>query len=130
MQDIDPFDGFKNCIKLNFGEHSNDRLRYLRTIGSTSDTKIVVTEAGIIPGLMASQPEDMPERNRWKRYQFITIDEIRNDLKLQPKLLMKPQVRLVLWDMPSLLKHIGERHLAYWSDMLHERTGTDLYVLS
>ena len=130
MYGADPLlDGFKDKAALEFGEDSNARLNHLRLIGSSPDTRLVVTTADIIPDLMLLQPDDLPERYRWKRHQFLTIDEIRNDLKIQPKMLMKPQVRLILFDVHSIRKHIEDRHLGRWIDLLIEREGSILTLM-
>lgn len=126
MLGVDPFIGFKEKGMLDFGENSNDRLDYLRLTGSGPDVKIVVTSDAVIPDLMKLQPDDVPERYRWKRYQFVTVDEIQNDLKLQPNLAIKPQVKLILFDVRSINKLIEDRHLSRWMDMLLDRSGSIL----
>lgn len=130
MPGVDPLlDGFKDKAVLEFGEDSNARLNHLRLVGSSPDTRIVVTSAQVVPDLMLLQPEDLPERYRWKRHQFLTIDEIKNDLKLQPKMMIKPQVKLILFDVHSIRKLIEDRHLGRWVDLMIERDGSILTLM-
>lgn len=129
MSDIEGKCGFAERTVLNFGEEDNDRTKYLRMMANGPDCRIIVPHEDSILGLTALQPEGLPDRLLWKRYQFITADEIRNDLKIQPRLSIKPEVRLFIFDPTTILQTVDRNELERWIDMLFDTPRCTVHLL-